>query len=495
MKDKKEYAELTVPADNRFTGVFRELVRQVITPAGLPEKQVRRLEMAVEEAFMNAVAHAYEPGSPGPVSLFIERDETRVKISIRDLGIPFDASLEPVPSADESAENSAVPRGLQLIRNIADEVQWISLGAEGKELRLIFYIDKDRAGSCVEPLQAQAGPGPEPAEKTYTVRRFRPEDGVGVARCAYDAYGYSYPSPDLYTPRRLVELNESGALISMVAVSDLTREVVGHCSAQRCYQGPTAEIGQAVVKRADRGGAISGQIFKGLEQEAIREGVHCLVSHEVSSHPASQIMTHRAGFKPCALALGAMPASLDFKKMTEKVTQRESCFVSMKLLSSPAPAVVCAPSHHRDMVAGIYESMGKPATFQSSTPLPGPGDLSIYMNRAWNTADIQVKRPGDNSLTDISRCLRDLLEIGKVDVVYLELPLDQGGIDDLCRGAEEKEGFFFTGLGPSSVTGGGESLYLQYLKTNLDMSHLQIATPMGKEIFAYVALEKQRVGK
>lgn len=175
MKEKKEYAELTVQADNRFTGMFRELVRQVIAPAGLPEKQVRRLEMAVEEAFMNAVAHTYEPGSPGPVSLFIERDGTRVQISIRDLGIPFDASLEPVGSADESAENSGVPRGLQLIRNIADEVQWISLGAEGKELRLIFYIDTDRAGSCVEQAQAQSQVGPGPlAEKTYTVRRFRP---------------------------------------------------------------------------------------------------------------------------------------------------------------------------------------------------------------------------------------------------------------------------------------------------------------------------------
>lgn len=498
MKEEKEYAELTVQADKRFTGVFRDLVRQVLAPAGLPEKQVRRLEMAVEEAYMNAVAHAYEPGCPGPVSLFVGFDGTRVQICIRDLGIPFDASLEPVPSAHESAEDSAVPRGLQLIRNIVDEVEWISLGSEGKELRLISYIDNDRSGSCVDQsqpvAQTQGGPGPQ-AEKTYTVRRFRPEDGVGVARCAYDAYGYSYPSPDLYTPRRLVELNKSGALISMVAVSDLTQEVVGHCSAQRCYQGATAEIGQAVVKRADRGGSISGQIFKGLEEEVIREGLHCLVSHEVSSHPTSQIMTHRVGFKPCGLALGAMPASLNFKEMTGKVPQRESCVVSMKLLSSTVPTVVCAPSHHRDMVARIYESMGKPATFQSSPTLSGPGEVAIYLNRSWNIADIQVRRPGDNSLADISRCLRDLLEIGNVNVVYLELPLDQGGIDDLCRGAEEKDGFFFTGLGPSSVTGGGESLYLQYLNTELDMSHLQIATPMGKEIFAYVALEKRRVGK
>ncbi len=117
------------------------------------------------------------------------------------------------------------------------------------------------------------------------------------------------------------------------------------------------------------------------------------------------------------------------------------------------------------------------------------------MNRAWNTADSQVKRPGDDTLGDIHRCLRNLLEIGNVDVVYLELPLDQGGTDELCRGAEKKEGFFFTGLGPSSVTEGGDSLYLQYLNTKLDMLHLKIATAMGKEIFDYVQRERQRVEK
>ncbi len=379
MKDEIEYAELTVAAHKRFAGVFRELVRQVAAPAALPEKQIRRLEMAVEEAYMNAVAHAYEPGFPGPVSLSAGFDGTRLRICIRDQGIPFDASLEPVRLSPESGEDSAASRGLQLIRNIADEVQWISLGPEGKELRLIFYIDNDRSGSCVKTPQAQiqGGDAPQPAEQAYTVRRFQPEDGIGVARCAYDAYGYSYPSSDLYTPWRLVELNESGALISMVAVSDLTREVVGHCSVQRCYLGATAEMGQAVVKIAHRGGSLTGRIVKGLEKEAIREGLHCLVNHQVSSHPASQILANRAGFRSCALALGAMPASMDFKKLTGRVPQRESCVVSMKLIAPPAPGVVCAPSRHGDMVSAIYESMGKPVTFQSSPALPGPGEVAI----------------------------------------------------------------------------------------------------------------------
>ncbi len=493
MAEIKEQAVLTVPANSRYLGVCREVVRRVSESGGLSEKQIHRVETAVKEAFINAINHAYEPGCPGAVTLTAKLDGPQLRIGVRDRGLPFDKSLESVHPSNASASGS----GLQRIRTMADKVVWSNLGPEGKELHLEFDLDHDLSVACEEsPFKKTKDDDTlSSASQTYTIRRFRPEDGIGVARCAYDAYGYSYPSADLYTPRRLAELNENGFFISMVAVSDQTGEVVGHCSVQRYYIGGTVEVGQAVVKPSHRGASLTGRIIKGLVKEAIKEGVCLMVGHEVSSHPASQIIANRAGFSPCALALGAMPTSLDFKNLSGAVSQRESCVVSMKLLTLPAPSVLCAPSHHREMLENIYSTMDKPVTFKAAPPSSGPAEVTIQMNREWNIADIQVKRTGRNALAYIRRCLEDLLEIGQVDVVYLELPLDQGGIDDLCRGAEEKEGFFFTGLGPSSVTEEGESLYLQYLNTKLDLSHLKIATPMGREIFAYVARERQRVGK
>ena len=269
---------------------------------------------------------------------------------------------------------------------------------------------------------------------------------------------------------------------------------MGHCSVPRYYLGGTAEVGEAVVNPSCRGVSLADRISKGLVKEAIKEGVSSMVDHEVSSHPASQILASRADFIPCALALGAMPASLEFKNMSGKVSQRESCVVCMKQLTSPVPSVLCAPSHHREMLENIYSAMDKPVTFTSASSSPGRAEVCIKMNREWNISDIQVKRTGYDALDHIRRCLKDLLEIGQVDVVYLELPLDQGDTNNLCRGAEEI-GFFFTGLGPSSVTPGGESLFLQYLNTQLDLSLLQIATPLGRTIFDYVSREKQPVVK
>lgn len=327
----------------------------------------------------------------------------------------------------------------------------------------------------------------------YNIQRFRPEHAPGVSRCFFDVYGNSYPTAFVYEPKRLIELNESGELISIVAVLHETDEVVGHCSAQRCYPGDSAESGLAVVKRSHEGHFLLAQIGNYLYKEVFQNGVHCLINHEVTSHRASQVIARRAGYKNCCLALGAMPSSLDFKKTTGVVSQRESVVVSMKFLVPPEPAIVCAPSHHQDMIEQIYAHLGRPVSFERLPMQSGTGSVTVRLNSAWEMGDIQVQSTGTDTAADIKRHLRDMLNTGAASTVFLELPLDQGGIDDVCRAAES-EGFFFAGLGPNT-THGGESLFLQYVASKLDMSLFQVASPMGKNIFKYVANERTRLSK
>ncbi|OEU67596.1 MAG: hypothetical protein BA863_00015 [Desulfovibrio sp. S3730MH75] len=327
----------------------------------------------------------------------------------------------------------------------------------------------------------------------YNIQRLRPEHAQGVSDCFSDVYGNSYPTAFVYEPKRLIKLNESGELISIVAVSNDTDEVVGHCSAQRCYPGGSAESGLAVVKRAHEGHFLLAQMSKCLDKEVIQNGVRCMVSHEVTSHRASQVIARRAGYKHCCLALGAMPSSLDFKKTTGVVSQRESCVVSMKFLADPAPSIICAPSHHQNMIEQIYAHLGRPISFEQLPMQAGAGSVTVRFNSGWKMGDIQVRYAGTDTASDIKKSLRDLLDKDGMSAVFLELPLDQGDINDICRAAES-EGFFFAGLGPNTIHG-GESLFLQYVASKLDMSLFQVASPMGKNIFKYVASERKRLTK
>lgn len=350
-------------------------------------------------------------------------------------------------------------------------------------------------GNDKESGEQSKGESPAPVH-TYTFRLMQPEDAAGVTRCFREAYGDTYPTAYCYDPAKLVELNRDGALISAVAIADLTGEVVGHSAVQRYGSSANAEIGFSVVVHAHRKGNLTIPICEVLMQGAVRHGIRRLVGHSVTNHPAMQILSARLGFTTCAVALGAMPAGTTFKKISEQLPQRESCVVDMKFCVPPEPVMVCAPRHHRAMVERIYEAVGKPATFQSLSDPSGAGQVDIQINRAWNIADIQVRRIGTETAADIRSHLSQLTDAEKIDIIYLELPLDQGGIDGVC-GDAEAAGFFFAGLSHSSSSAADdrESLFLQHPNTKIDMSSLVLATPMAREIFNYVEKERQRLNR
>jgi hypothetical protein len=74
----------------------------------------------------------------------------------------------------------------------------------------------------------------------------------------------------------------------------------------------------------------------------------------------------------------------------------------------------------------------------------------------------------------------------------LELPLAQPGTAEVARAAEA-EGFFFSGVGPAFAPD-GDSLLLQFVAEDLDLSLLQIDDPFARDLLAYVGGESARVG-
>lgn len=473
-----ETAEITVRADMAFASSCRRLARAMAERARLPESGIRRVLLAVDEAYENIVKHAYGAAQSCDITLRITLERDALTLSFRDQGAPFDDALAP----------DAVGCGLALIKTLADEAQWTNLGHKGKELRLTFNPPSAPHTPAAPEAKER---GSATSEQLYEIQRFRPEHALGVARTFYDVYGYSYPTESVYQPQRLIELNKSGALISAVAIAKATGEVVGHFAVLPYYPGGAAEASQGAVRPAHQGYALLRRMINYLDTVLVQNGVRRLVTHEVASHPASQIVLQRLGYKNCCLALGAMPATLEYKESVGRISQRESCVVSMKFLTPQPPVTITAPAHHQDMIERIYEHLGRDVAFAHRPSPNAPGDVAARVNSSWGCGDIQVRRVGADTPAEIKRCLRDLQNIGGAAVTFLELPLDQGGVDDVCLAAEA-EGFFFAGLGPNTVQG-GESFFLQHAPPEFDMSRVQIAAPMGKEIFAYVAQERARV--
>jgi hypothetical protein len=121
----------------------------------------------------------------------------------------------------------------------------------------------------------------------------------------------------------------------------------------------------------------------------------------------------------------------------------------------------------------------------------GPGRVAVSLDRVWGVGKIQLLQCGATSPIQIHQALRDLMDITGVEVVYLDLPLAQPGAPELCVAAE-KEGFFFGGVAPLFARD-GDALRMQYLNVDYDPSLVQVASPLGQDLVAYAANERQRV--
>lgn len=482
--------EVTVPGDAPFLDLVDRNLREFGRHAGLTADAVATLTEAVIAAGQSLLTQSAEPGRPGAIVVSAEITPTDLMIGIDDRGLPLDPSQPSDPVA------APVGPAADRLHLVADEVRWVNLGRAGLELQLAKHRPvahlTDRVPAA--DLTRSSGSVPLAPDQTYTIRRLRPADAIGVARCIYEYYGYEYPNEDVYYPDRIVHQNATGELISVVAV-DAVGEVVGHYALERPGLGPIAETGQAVVSARHGHRGLLEKMRTALEAAAADLGLAGIYGQPVTSHTFSQRMDLGFGAYVRAVSLAHSPP-INFTQIRDQaVGQRETLLICFKHLGAePGATPVHAPDHHRAIIDRIYAQYGvhpaPPAGTSRGLP-PGPGRISAGFDRGWGYATIRVNEIGADTAVAVDQARRDLIEVAGVPVIYLELPLAQPGTPDLCRAAESM-GFCFSGVGPCFAPD-GDVLRLQYLNTPLDPAKLQIASPFGQELLAYIVAEQDRV--
>jgi anti-sigma regulatory factor (Ser/Thr protein kinase) len=128
-----EWVTLTVPGDVRLLGVVRHAVEAVAELAGLSQKEVYDVVLAVNEACANVIQHGYG-GRPGQCLTLACRPTPRgLELRLRDRGQPFEFEAAPDLPPDELREGG---RGVFLIRKLMDEVSSSTAPETGNELRM-----------------------------------------------------------------------------------------------------------------------------------------------------------------------------------------------------------------------------------------------------------------------------------------------------------------------------------------------------------------------
>src|SRR5262245_30514318 len=93
--------------------------------AGLPEEDARKLEAVVEALIGFTLDHAYQDGELGEVDVTLEAGESLGQVTVHDWGHP---------AMSRGGAFGPLPEGLDAVTGVAQNVQLLNLGSNGKRL-------------------------------------------------------------------------------------------------------------------------------------------------------------------------------------------------------------------------------------------------------------------------------------------------------------------------------------------------------------------------
>lgn len=133
------YVQLAPEPDN--VSLARQRVTSFARDVGVPPSRVDDVALAVSEAVTNALAAHRQADSGKSVALMADiEDSQTLEVTVADQGPGFVAPAhgEPLPAAPDSPDDVAEGLGLTVMRQLADEVEFVR--AQGMTVSLRFRL-------------------------------------------------------------------------------------------------------------------------------------------------------------------------------------------------------------------------------------------------------------------------------------------------------------------------------------------------------------------
>ena len=508
---------LNVPAVARVLPLVQSHGRALGALAGFEAARLRAIELAFEEAF-SLVQERAGPGALEPVLIEAKLDALALTVRFDDRAIP-PAIVEAAPLS-EGGDSDIAQAALndihlddvsrRLIRAAADEAAWVPLGRGGNRLEMRFL----RPSAAVDTLEDDAGltpfdeEAPLAPEQGYRIRLAGEgargaQDWPAIARAMYKTYGFSYSREDFYIPERIRALNEEGLVLSVVAESERTGEVVGHYALEVSGFGQfgvstpaIGELGKAVVDPAHRGRGLMERMRRFTEDTAKARGMLALFSEPTMMHPYSQKANESLGARACAVQLGFFRTEDNRMRAirSDAQGQRGSLLMYYQPLQAPALRRLVLPPRHRAMLERTYRGCEIPFEIvpeAALAPVPQNTQLEVRFLAGFDMGQIHVRQVGEDAVAALRAARDDLVRRAGSPVIFMQLRLDDPGIAAACEAAEHL-GFFYSGMCPLHADG-QDVLQLQYVEVDMDVGKLAVAGPFARELLDYVAAERARI--
>ncbi|HEY74411.1 MAG TPA: SpoIIE family protein phosphatase [Thermoflexia bacterium] len=149
---------MDTPQTRTFPGRFDslaaigEFVTHAAEAAGLDERAIYEVQMAVDEACSNIIEHAYGGEGRGDIECACRTDEHALTVTLRDHGTPFDPTRAPKPDLDAPLDERQVGGlGAYFMQQLMDEMRFEHTPDLGNVLTMV----KHRGSALSERSVAQ----------------------------------------------------------------------------------------------------------------------------------------------------------------------------------------------------------------------------------------------------------------------------------------------------------------------------------------------------
>ena len=352
-EDLVEVADLRIQADTALIPNILDFVCELASDYNLSSDDSPRLRLALEEILASVFSYGYNNDRIHTVDVVVSAGGGTLRVSVMDKGLPYDyKTLLETRSADSA----------NILTHMRNGPMMRYLGKKGREQIVSFPIPPRILGSTEsqgvsEPVDFSA----------IVIHPMRPEEGIQVAQCLYDEFGYTYVNDIVYFPERFNKAVSSGTMMSYTAVAP-SGEVAGHLTLIKTPQLPgTAELAMGVVRKRYRKGSVMSRLTEAVMAAAMDDSLMSIYAQPVGFHPYTQKTCIASGMFPCSVNFNYTGADLAMSYFSER--RRQHVFMAVRMLADVRRTVYC-PSDARDVadfvIGGcgldrVYGDPGEPA--------------------------------------------------------------------------------------------------------------------------------------
>ncbi|MFZ4517094.1 MAG: GNAT family N-acetyltransferase [Microthrixaceae bacterium] len=462
-------------------------IRAVALSSGITSERATRLRALVEQLVLESRSRE-AVGGADDLLVRVRHSGPALHVDVHDRRLPLDPA-----EARASRARRLVALGF------ADHLHLSADGPDGNVAT--FSVEPDE-----EELTAEGGALAEDCERAsdevaegVVIRRMVVDDAVGLARCVYRCYGYSYLDPLMYRPRQIRRALRAGTMRSVVAVT-ADGEVVGHVAVTFERPGdPVPEGGKLVVDPRFRGRHLAERLAHGRAEMVAEMGLAGTWSECVANHPFSQREVLSMGGSETGFLVGAQPATVRMEGVDNAVHGRHSLVAMYVPAADPGLAELHVPERHAAFLSGLVERLGvdrEVVAHDTNPDAARPGRsaataLTVGVEAAVGLAHVRVERIGDDIVERMADELEALTDFD-LDVVHLDVvltdPAAPQAVEDL-----ERLGFFWGAWVPC-FTAAGDVLRLQRIADRpVDHDHVEFGRAEGEAVRDTVVAEWHRV--